>query len=91
MDIHLSQDAKMIFIIFTDNGCGIDLDRHGEDLFKPYKRFHIHIEGKGLGLFLVKSHVEALGGVISLTSAMGMGTTFKITLLKGDMPRLNSG
>ncbi len=84
IDIHLSQDAETIFILFRDNGCGIDLNRHGEDLFKPYKRFHTHIEGKGLGMFLLKSHVEALGGEISLTSEPGNGTTFKISLLKGD-------
>jgi signal transduction histidine kinase len=86
IDIHLSQDEESVFIKFTDNGCGIDLERHGEDLFKPYKRFHTHIEGKGLGLFLVKSHVEALGGEISLTSTVGKGTTFTISLLKGEVP-----
>jgi PAS domain S-box-containing protein len=86
IDIHLSQDEEMIFIKFTDNGCGIDLERHGDDLFKPYKRFHTHIEGKGLGMFLVKSHVEALGGEISLASQAGMGTTFEISLLKGEVP-----
>jgi signal transduction histidine kinase len=72
----------MINIKFIDNGCGIDLERHGDELFKPYKRFHIHIEGKGLGLFLVKSHVEALGGEISVVSKPGTGTTFTICLPK---------
>jgi PAS domain S-box-containing protein len=86
IDIQLSQDEERVFIKFTDNGCGIDLERHGEDLFKPYKRFHTHIEGKGLGLFLVKSHIEALGGEISLISTVGKGTTFSISLLKGKVP-----
>jgi PAS domain S-box-containing protein len=85
IDIQLSQDADNVFIIFTDNGCGMDLNRHGEDLFKPYKRFHTHVEGKGLGMFLLKSHVEALGGEINLTSKPNRGTTFKISLLKGEM------
>jgi PAS domain S-box-containing protein len=83
IDICLSQDEERVFIKFKDNGCGIDLERHREDLFKPYKRFHTHIEGKGLGMFLVKSHVEALGGEINLTSTVGKGTTFTISLLKG--------
>ena len=55
IDICISQDLDKILIRFTDNGCGIDLNRHGEELFKPYKRFHTHIEGKGLGMFLVKA------------------------------------
>jgi PAS domain S-box-containing protein len=82
IDICISEEAAMINIKFTDNGCGIDLERHGDELFKPYKRFHTHIEGKGLGLFLVKSHVEALGGEISVVSKPGTGTTFTICLPK---------
>jgi PAS domain S-box-containing protein len=82
--IHLSQDAERVLIELSDNGCGIDLERNEEDLFKPYKRFHTHIEGKGLGLFLVKSHVEALGGAISIASTVGEGTTFTVTFVKGE-------
>jgi chemotaxis protein histidine kinase CheA len=39
-------------------------------------------------MFLVKSHVEALGGEISLASTVGEGTTFTISLLKGDVPHI---
>lgn len=80
--ISISRDNQTLVISFTDNGCGIDLARHGDELFKPYKRFHAHVEGKGLGLFLVKSHVEALGGEISLVSFPDKGTTFTIRLPK---------
>jgi PAS domain S-box-containing protein len=82
ISIHLSRKEATDCIVFTDNGCGIDLERHGEELFKPYKRFHTHVEGKGLGLFLVKSHVEALGGKISVVSAPAAGATFTIGLPK---------
>ena len=62
----------------TDNGIGIDTGRHAGELFKPYRRFTATKSGKGLGLFLVKSHVEVLHGMISLESAPGKGSTFKI-------------
>jgi signal transduction histidine kinase len=65
-------------ITVADNGIGIDLDKHGQDIFKPYKRFNTTIDGKGLGLFLVKSHVEALNGRITIESKPGEGTLFKI-------------
>lgn len=76
-------EEKVVRIVITDNGVGIDMERHGEDLFKPYKRFYTAVEGKGLGMFLVKSHVEALGGTINLTSKPGLGTTFTILLPVG--------
>ncbi len=65
-------------LIFTDNGLGIDLKKNGEDVFGLYKRFHNHIEGKGMGLFMVKTQVETLGGKISIKSAENKGTEFKI-------------
>lgn len=72
--------GAMVYIIFTDNGLGIDLDRYGDDLFKPYKRFHTDVEGKGLGMFLIRSHVETLKGEISVISEPGAGTSFHIIL-----------
>ena len=65
---------------FTDNGLGIDLNKYKGDLFTPYKRFHYHVEGKGLGLYLIKSHLEALQGSMEVESEVNKGTTFKIHL-----------
>ncbi|MEI6020586.1 MAG: PAS domain S-box protein [Bacteroidota bacterium] len=65
---------------FKDNGIGIDLNAHGDKLFGLYKRFHPHIDGKGMGLYLVKNQVELLGGRISVESAVNLGTTFIINL-----------
>ena len=62
----------------ADNGLGIDLGRHQQQIFNLYKRFHSHVEGKGLGLYLVKTQVEALGGKISVESRVNEGTTFLI-------------
>ena len=65
---------------FEDNGIGIDLSRHGEKIFGLYKRFHMHVEGTGIGLHLVKSQVEALGGHITISSQVDKGTKFKIEI-----------
>lgn len=65
---------------FEDNGIGIDLTRYKKELFKLYRRFHVHVDGKGLGLYMVKSQVETLGGTISIDSEVDRGTTFIITL-----------
>lgn len=61
-----------------DNGLGIDLDAFGGDVFKMYKRFHMHKDGKGIGLYLVKTQVEALNGSIELRSKPNEGSVFKV-------------
>jgi PAS domain S-box-containing protein len=65
---------------FKDNGKGIDLDKNAEQLFGLYKRFDTTMEGKGMGLFMVKTQVEALGGTIKIKSKLGEGTEFVILL-----------
>jgi signal transduction histidine kinase len=67
-----------LVITFEDNGLGIDLQKKGDQVFGLYKRFHYHTEGKGMGLHMVKTQVEALGGKISLESEVDKGTTFVI-------------
>jgi PAS domain S-box-containing protein len=67
-------------ISFTDNGSGFDMFKAGSDVFQLYKRFHTNQRGRGIGLFLVKTHVEALGGKIEVTSQIDYGTRFLIHL-----------
>lgn len=67
-----------IEINFRDNGIGFDVQKHRENLFRLYKRFHNHKEGKGMGLYMVKTQVETLGGRITVDSKIDVGTTFKI-------------
>jgi PAS domain S-box-containing protein len=77
INIKSYKQVGSIFISFCDNGMGIDLAANGEKVFGLYKRFHTHIEGKGLGLFMTKTQVETLGGRISIESEVNKGTTFK--------------
>jgi signal transduction histidine kinase len=69
-----------IVLTVEDNGLGVDLQKHGKDIFNLYKRFHRKIDGKGLGLYLVRSQVTSMGGKIEVESTPGQGTTFKIYL-----------
>jgi signal transduction histidine kinase len=63
-----------------DNGLGMDLKTYKNNLFNLYKRFHFHVEGKGLGLYLVKTQIMALGGRIEVKSEPDQGTTFLLFL-----------
>lgn len=65
-------------LIFADNGRGIDLKKRRQDVFGLYKRFHPGIEGRGMGLFMVKTQVETLGGKITIESKENVGTEFII-------------
>jgi PAS domain S-box-containing protein len=69
---------KYVLLKVKDNGQGIDLSLHGYKLFGMYKTFHRHPDARGVGLYLVKNQVEAMGGSISAESIPGYGTTFTV-------------
>ncbi len=81
--IHSETDSEKIKISFKDNGAGIDIEKHGDKVFGLYKRFHYNTEGKGLGLFMVKTQVETLGGTIRVESRPGAGAEFIIEMPLG--------
>ncbi len=62
----------------SDNGLGMDLKKHGEKLFGLYKTFHGFSNSRGIGLFITKNQIEAMGGKIEVSSQVNVGTTFKI-------------
>ncbi|WP_374164132.1 PAS domain S-box protein [Arcticibacter sp. MXS-1] len=67
-------------ICYSDNGLGMDLEKYGDKVFGLYKRFHSHKHGRGMGLFMVKTQVETLGGKITIQSEVQKGTRFTIEL-----------
>jgi signal transduction histidine kinase len=75
----VSSDNKAVIEVI-DNGLGFNSEQHKEKLFRLYTRFHSHVEGRGLGLYLIKSQVEVLNGKVEVESKPGFGTRFKIVL-----------
>jgi|GEM_PF-6956302 len=71
---------KFVCLEVRDNGLGIDLDKYGDKLFGIYQRFHEAPNSKGLGLYIVKTQVEKMGGHIKVKSKVGGGTTFSVFL-----------
>ncbi|WP_158799858.1 PAS domain S-box protein [Pedobacter sp. L105] len=80
IEIKSERSGNKFILIFIDNGIGIDLVKNKGEVFGLYKRFHSHVEGKGMGLFMVKTQVETLGGTISVESKVNHGTQFRIEL-----------
>jgi signal transduction histidine kinase len=74
------QPDNSIMLQVIDNGLGFNVESQRENLYKLYRRFHTHVDGKGLGLYLVKTQVDTLGGKIEVKSEINRGTTFTITL-----------
>jgi PAS domain S-box-containing protein len=78
-----SHDGAMHPVLeFTDNGLGIDMQRNGDKLFGMYRTFHHNANAKGIGLFLTKTQIEAMGGKIEVTSEVDKGSTFKVTFTR---------
>lgn len=80
ISIKTYENEQFTVIEFKDNGIGIDLNRYGDRLFGLYQRFHSHVEGKGLGLYLVREQIRAHDGNLHVESEVGKGTTFFIYL-----------
>jgi PAS domain S-box-containing protein len=69
-----------LLLTFEDNGKGIDMQKNGAHLFSLYKRFDTTTDGKGMGMFMVKTQIEELGGNIYVESQVGVGTKIMISL-----------
>lgn len=75
------RDGPYDLLRIADNGIGIDLERHGKQLFGMFNRFHTHVDGTGVGLFIIKRIIEKAGGKIEVRSKVDEGTTFDVYLV----------
>jgi signal transduction histidine kinase len=69
-----------VLLTAKDNGIGIDMKRYGNKVFKLNQVFHKGYDSKGVGLFITKTQIEALGGTIEVKSRPNEGCEFTIML-----------
>src|SRR5206468_2921750 len=62
-------------LTIKDNGRGINLEQHKNNIFGLYKTFHGNQDAKGVGLFITKWQIEAMSGKIEVTSEENKGTS----------------
>lgn len=71
--------GKSLSMVLQDNGLGMTAGYEGK-IFKMFKRMHDHVEGTGIGLYIVKRIVDNNGGNIEVHSVLGQGTTVRVFL-----------
>lgn len=76
--INAKKHGKYVVFSVSDNGLGIDLERYGGKIFGLYKTFHNNKDARGLGLYIIKNQIEAMGGSITAKSEVDKGTTFNV-------------
>ncbi len=80
ISIFVQSLAGKTIITVKDNGLGINLNKYGDRLFKLNQVFHSGFNSKGIGLYITKTQVESLGGIIEVKSTENEGSEFIVTL-----------
>ena len=85
VQIRAIEQGDRIKISVQDNGLGIAPEHQGR-IFRVFERLHAQDEypGTGIGLAIVKTGVERMGGRVGVVSASGEGSLFWIELLKAE-------
>ncbi|APU68668.1 PAS domain S-box protein [Christiangramia flava] len=79
-EVHISAEKEKDRWVLKvcDNGIGIDLEKHKDKVFGLYKTFTDRKDSRGVGLFITKNQVNAMGGEVGVESTLGEGTCFKV-------------
>lgn len=87
IEIHGDEDPEFIIITVRDNGMGMDLSQ-GPSIFGMFRRLHNHVDGTGIGLYIVKKIMDNSDGKIEVDSEVGVGSTFRLYFkrLKNESP-----
>ncbi len=80
IEISTHQDKEYTYLNIRDNGLGFDSEAVGEKIFRLYERLNFNIEGKGLGLYLIKTQIESLNGKIDVFSKPLQGALFTVSI-----------
>jgi signal transduction histidine kinase len=76
--LRATREPEGVVLTVQDNGLGLSAAQQRQ-LFGLFQRLHTHVEGSGVGLYMVKRIVENAGGTITVQSQEGVGTTFTVT------------
>jgi len=76
--LKIAREENYTCIMVRDNGLGFEPDVIKDKLFTLYSRFHDHVEGKGIGLYLIKTQAEILNGYVEVESQEGVGSEFRV-------------
>jgi len=78
VEIQTEVKNNELLLTVKDNGRGINLEQHKNDIFGLYKTFHGNPDAKGVGLFITKWQIEAMNGRIEVMSEENKGTSFTV-------------
>jgi signal transduction histidine kinase len=76
--VRAEQQADAVVLAVQDNGLGLNQTQQGR-LFHVFQRLHTHVEGSGVGLYMIKRLIENGGATITISSEPNVGTTFTVT------------
>ncbi|MBW3544632.1 MAG: HAMP domain-containing histidine kinase, partial [Bacteroidetes bacterium] len=79
VEIRTYQENGSVVLSVKDNGIGLSKEQIPK-LFHMFKRLHNHVEGTGIGLYIVKRILENSGGRIEVESEVGKGAVFTLYL-----------
>ena len=82
--ISCQQNEEFFIVTVEDNGLGMDLSS-GESIFGLFRRLHNHVEGTGIGLYIVKKIMDNAGGKIEVESEVGVGSVFRLYFKKNPL------
>ncbi len=80
INVSIKKEEEYYIIEVRDNGIGMDLNKYGHLLFKPFKRLTVERSGMGIGLSIINSAIKKAGGRIEVASQLTKGTTFTVYL-----------
>lgn len=78
ISLKCEEENEQLVLSIADNGIGIDLKKHGDNMFGIYQTFNGNADARGFGLYITKNQIEAMGGKVVVESTVGKGTRFKI-------------
>jgi signal transduction histidine kinase len=79
VQVRCYRQHHQVLLEVQDNGLGLSQIQQTQ-LFGMFRRLHTHVEGSGVGLYMVKRLVENAGGTIAVNSRLGVGSTFTVAL-----------